>query len=196
MDLGSFGASPRITTMIKLDHTHVLAAFHRYRTDAPQWRKAAIVNTICAALEIHAQLEEEIFYPALRAANSTATVLDKSVPEHDAMRESIAKLRSMDLDSTGYDATLMELMREVLHHVADEETILLPMAEDILAADLRRLGARMNTRRMHLVASRPAELAINTAGAFPVLTLSLAGAAAFALVSVLRPRTRQGRYLS
>jgi iron-sulfur cluster repair protein YtfE (RIC family) len=108
MDLGSFGASPRITTMIKLDHTHVLAAFHRYRTDAPQWRKAAIVNTICAALEIHAQLEEEIFYPALRAANPTATVLDKSVPEHDAMRESIAKLRSMDLDSTGYDATLME----------------------------------------------------------------------------------------
>ncbi|WP_035568329.1 hemerythrin domain-containing protein [Caballeronia sordidicola] len=196
MDLGSFGASPRITTMIKLDHTHVLAAFHRYRTDAPQWRKAAIVNTICAALEIHAQLEEEIFYPALRAANPTATVLDKSVPEHDAMRESIAKLRSMDLDSTGYDATLMELMREVLHHVADEETILLPMAEDILAADLRRLGARMNTRRMHLVASRPAELAINTAGAFPVLTLSLAGAAAFTLVSVLRSRTRQGRNLS
>jgi iron-sulfur cluster repair protein YtfE (RIC family) len=196
MDLGSFGASPRITTMIKLDHTHVLAAFHRYRTDAPQWRKAAIVNTICAALEIHAQLEEEIFYPALRAANPTATVLDKSVPEHDAMRESIAKLRSMDPDSTGYDAALMELMREVLHHVADEETILLPMAEDILAADLRRLGARMNTRRMHLVASRPAELAINSAGAFPVLTLSLAGAAAFTLASVLRSRTRQGRNLS
>lgn len=196
MDLGSFGASPRITTMIKLDHNHVLAAFHRYRTDAPQWRKAAIVNTICAALEIHAQLEEEIFYPALRAANPTATVLDKSVPEHNAMRESIAKLRSMDPDSTGFDATLMELMRKVLHHVADEETILLPMAEDILATDLRRLGARMNTRRMHLVASRPAELAINSAGAFPVLTLSLAGAAAFALVSVLRSRTRQGRYLS
>jgi iron-sulfur cluster repair protein YtfE (RIC family) len=58
MDFESFGASPRITTMIKLDHTHVLAAFHRYRTDAPRWRKAALVNTICAALEIHAQLEE------------------------------------------------------------------------------------------------------------------------------------------
>lgn len=196
MDLGSFGASPRITTMIKLDHTHVLAAFHRYRTDAPQWRKAAIVNTICAALEIHAQLEEEIFYPALRAANPNATVLDKSVPEHDAMRESIATLRSMDSDSTGYDATLMELMREVLHHVAEEETILLPMAEAIVAADLRRLGARMNTRRMQLVASRPAELAINSAGAFPVLTLSLAGAAALALVSVFRSRARQGRNLS
>jgi iron-sulfur cluster repair protein YtfE (RIC family) len=193
MDFESLGVSPRVTTMIKLDHTHVLAAFHRYRTDAPRWRKAALVNTICAALEIHAQLEEEVFYPALRAANPTATVLDKSVPEHDAMRESIAKLRGMDPDATAYDDTLMELMREVLHHVADEETILLPMAEESLAHDLRRLGARMNTRRAQLVASRPAELAINSAGAFPVLTLSLLGAAALALVSALCARTRAPR---
>jgi iron-sulfur cluster repair protein YtfE (RIC family) len=179
--------------MIKLDHTHVLTAFHRYRTDTPHWRKAAIVNTICAALEIHAQLEEEVFYPALRAANPTATVLDKSVPEHTAMRESIARLRGMDPDATAYDDTLMELMREVIHHVADEETILLPMAEESLAHDLRRLGARMNTRRAQLVASRPAELAMNSAGAFPVLTLSLLGAGALALVSALLTRTRAPR---
>jgi iron-sulfur cluster repair protein YtfE (RIC family) len=194
MDLESFGASPRITTMIKLDHTHVLAAFHRYRTDAPHWRKTATVNTICAALEIHAQLEEEIFYPALRAAQPTAVALDTSVPEHEAMRASIAKLRAMDPDATAYDNTLMELMREVLHHVADEETVLLPMAEESLGHDLRRLGARMNTRRAQLVASRPAELAINSAGAFPILTLSLAGAAALALVSVWRTRMRARRH--
>jgi iron-sulfur cluster repair protein YtfE (RIC family) len=174
MNLQSFGLSPRISTMIKLDHAHVLAAFHRYRTDAPRWRKAALVNTICAALEIHAQLEEEIFYPALRAAKPTATVLDKSVPEHNSMRESIAKLRTMDPMTPGYDGTVMELMREVIHHVADEETILLPMAEDVLASELRNLGARMNARRLQLVASRPAELAINSAGAFPILTFSLA----------------------
>ena len=193
MDFESLGASPRITTMIKLDHTHVLAAFHRYRTDAPRWRKAALVNTICAALEIHAQLEEEVFYPALRAANPTAIALDKSVPEHNAMRESIAKLRGMDPDAAAYDDTFMELMREVLHHVADEETILLPMAEESLTHDLRRLGARMNTRRAHLVASRPAELAINSAGAFPILTASLVGAAALAVLSALRARPRAPR---
>jgi hypothetical protein len=65
-------------------------------------------------------------------------------------------------------------MREVIHHVADEETILLPMAEDVLASELRNLGTRMNARRLQLVASRPAELAINSAGAFPILTFSLA----------------------
>jgi hypothetical protein len=185
MDIESFKLSPRITTMIKLDHAHVLAAFHRYRTDAPRWRKAALVNTMCAALEIHAQLEEEIFYPALRAAGPTATVLDKSVPEHDAMRASIANLRTMDPSASEYDDTVMALMREVMHHVADEETVLLPMAEQLLESDLRRLGARMNTRRLHLVANRPAEIAVNSAGAFPVLTLSLAGLAVIALMSAI-----------
>jgi hemerythrin superfamily protein len=193
MDFESFVASPRITTMIKLDHTHVLAAFHRFRTDAPQWRKVAIVNTICAALEIHAQLEEEIFYPALRAARPTALALDKSVPEHDAMREIIEKLRAMEPDAAAYDETLMELMREVLHHVADEETVLLPIAEESLGHDLRRLGARMNTRRAQLVASRPAELAINSAGAFPVLTLAVAGAITLALGSAWHTRNRPPR---
>src|ERR1700712_4359117 len=193
MDFESFGASPRITTMIKLDHTHVLAAFHRYRTDAPHWRKAALVNTICAALEIHAQLEEEIFYPALRAAKPTAIALDKSVPEHNSMRESIAKLRMMAPDRPEYDDTVMELMREVIHHVADEETILLPMAEDVLGADLRRLGAQMNARRLHLVASRPTEIAINSAGAFPILTFSFASLAALALLAASRRISRAPR---
>ena len=183
MNLQSFRLSPRIATMIKLDHTHVLAAFHRYRTDAPHWRKTAIVNTICAALEIHAQLEEEIFYPALRAAKPTAIAIDKSVPEHNAMREHIAKLRAMDPMTPGYDDTVMELMREVIHHVADEETILLPMAEDILASELRRLGARMNTRRLQLVAGRPAEIAVNSAGAFPILALSLASLTLLAVLA-------------
>ena len=110
------------------------------------------------------------------------------------MRESIAKLSAMDPDTPGYDDAVMELMREVIHHVADEETILLPLAEDVLAQDLRRLGARMNTRRAHLVASRPAEIAISSAGAFPIFTLCLAGLAGLALFAATRsfPRVRRG----
>ena len=75
--------SPTITAMIRLDHMHVLTAFHRYHADTAWWRKRAIVNSVCAALEIHAQLEEEIFYPALRGVLSGDQTLDKSRPEHD-----------------------------------------------------------------------------------------------------------------
>ena len=84
---------PTITTMIRLDHTHVVAAFHRYGSETAWWRKRAIVNSVCRALEIHAQLEEEIFYPALARIAPTDETLKKSRPEHDELREVIAKLR-------------------------------------------------------------------------------------------------------
>jgi hypothetical protein len=117
--------SPRITTMIRLDHTHVLAAFHRYSADTAPSRKAAIVNAACGALEIHAKLEE-VFLPSFEKDSITETALDKSVPEHDEMRATIAELGGMSADSPRFDELFMKLMREVIHHVADEETILLP----------------------------------------------------------------------
>jgi hypothetical protein len=110
------------------------------------------------------------------------------------MRDSIAKLRTMDPSTPGYDNTVMDLMREVIHHVADEETILLPMAEDVLARDLRTLGAQMNTRRLQLVAGRPVEIAVNSAGAFPILTFSLAGLALVGLLAAFSriPQVQRG----
>lgn len=87
--------SPSITTMIRMDHTHVMAVFHRYHAEMSWWRKRAIVELACTALEIHAQLEEEIFYPALGEAMAGDERLTKSKPEHDKMREDIAKLRAM-----------------------------------------------------------------------------------------------------
>jgi hypothetical protein len=78
--------SPTITSMIRLDHMHVLAAFHRYHATSPWWRKRAIVNSTCAALEIHAQLEEEIFYPALAAVIVDDPALSKSRPEQNTTK--------------------------------------------------------------------------------------------------------------
>ena len=57
---------PTATNMIRLDHTHVLSTFHQYKASAPARVKKGLVNTICTALEIHAQLEEEIFFPEMR----------------------------------------------------------------------------------------------------------------------------------
>ena len=132
---------PTITNMIRLDHAHVTATFHQYEAGTDPVVKRGLVDHVCLALEIHAQLEEEIFYPALRAVEHDA-VLDKSVPEHDAMRELIGRLRSMEATDAGYDSTFMELMRDVLHHVADEETSLLPQAERLLADRSANSGRR------------------------------------------------------
>ncbi|MDR5763161.1 MULTISPECIES: hemerythrin domain-containing protein [unclassified Caballeronia] len=187
--------SPSITTMIRMDHTHVMAAFHRYHAERAWWRKRAIVELACTALEIHAQLEEEIFYPALSEVMAGDEHLTKSKPEHDKMREDIAKLRSMGPEDAAYDARFMQLMREAMHHVADEETVLLPTAERALASQLSELGMRMTKRRMQLVAQhRPGAIAANTVGTFPLASFALISIGALALAHCLRPASARRRY--
>ena len=167
---------PSAINMIRLDHTHVMATFHQYEVDARPMVKRGLVNTACTALEIHAQLEEEIFYPAVRAVTDNETIR-KSVPEHDEMRRLIGRLREMEPTDDGYDDTFMELMRDVLHHVADEETVLLPEAERLLPERLNELGAAMTRRRLELAVPRSGEIAGNLVRAMPGSTMALVGAA-------------------
>ena len=170
------GLFPNAINMIRLDHTHVLATFHQYDVQSRSSVKQGLVNTACTALEIHAQLEEEIFYPALREVTDNET-LRKSGPEHDEMRRLIGRLREMQPGDAAYDNTFMELMRSVLHHVADEETVLLPEAQRLLSHRLSELGASMTKRRLELAVPRSGEIAGNLVRAMPGSTVALIGAA-------------------
>jgi hemerythrin superfamily protein len=154
--------SPSITNMIRMDHTHVMTTFHQYDAEASPRQKKALAESVCLSLEIHAQLEEEIFYPALRAIAETDAV-SKSVPEHNQMRQLISQLRAIDAGDAKYDEKFFELMNVVMHHVADEETLLLPTAERVLDERLGELGAQMTKRRLQLTAPRTGEIAGNMA---------------------------------
>jgi hemerythrin-like domain-containing protein len=165
--------SPSATAIIRMDHMHVLSTFHSYRIDLPPDKKRMLVDTISLALEIHARLEEEIFYPAMRRHD--AELVEKSVPEHNEMRRLIARLREMQAGDLAFDNTVMELMRDVMRHVADEETILLPDAERVLGDRLNDLGAQMTRRRFELAGPRADQIAVNTVRAFPGTTLVTAG---------------------
>ena len=182
---------PTVTNMIRADHTHVLATFHQYEIDTSPGTKRALIDTICAGLEIHAQLEEEIFYPAMREVAGDAGVVGKSVPEHDEMRRLIARLREMTPGDAEYDRTFMELMRDVMHHVADEETVLLPAAERLIADELGELGAKMTKRRLELSAPRAGEIAGNTLRALPASTMLMGVGAALAGSLLLKRAMRR-----
>lgn len=174
--------TPTITNMIRMDHTHVMAAFHQFTEFRSPNKKQALVDTICLALEIHAQLEEEIFYPALRAVEQDDAILAKSVPEHDDMRRLIGRLRAMMPNDPDYDDTVMELMRTVIHHVADEETVLLPAAERILGKQqLSELGVQMTKRRLKLVKPHAGELAVSHIRSMSGGTVMMLAGAALAL---------------
>ena len=148
---------PSATDMIRADHTRVLAAFHRYAPDLSAREKRGIVDAICLALDVHAQIEEEIFYPALQALDPE--IVAKSLPEHAEVKRLVLALRGMAASDAAFDATVMDLMRKVIHHVADEETTLLPDAERQMPDRLGELGVRMATRRVQLKAPRAGEMA-------------------------------------
>jgi hypothetical protein len=181
--------SPSVTNQIRLDHTHVLTAFHQYEIGSSARVKRGLVDNVCLAIEIHAQLEEEIFYPALRAV-ADSEILRKSTPEHDEMRGLIARLRYMPVDDPVFDDTFFALMRHVMHHVADEETLLLPAAERLLPEQLSPLGAEMTRRRLELAGPRAPEIAGSVARSLSVGAVLAAGSAALAGAHLLtRHRT-------
>jgi iron-sulfur cluster repair protein YtfE (RIC family) len=186
--------SPAATQMIRMDHTHVIGQFHKLAPDLSESVRAAVVRSICAELEIHTQLEEEIFYPALQESGISTPVLDKSVPEHTEIRRLIERVRSLDGQRTAQNNAVNELVNAVLHHMADEETQLLPAAEKFLGPDrLADLGARMTARRIELVKPRAAELAADLAGAAPAKT-ALVTVGALVAGTLLINSLRRGRH--
>jgi len=164
--------NPKATTMIRMDHSHVLALFHRFKADSSVGKKRALVANACLALDVHAQLEEELFYPALREVLAGDATLEKSEPEHNEMRRLIAELRELaaadgPIDGSAFDDKFLDLMRIVIHHVADEETRLLPAAERLLDDRLNQLGGEMIKRRVELLRPHVGELAASTMRSFP-----------------------------
>jgi hemerythrin superfamily protein len=189
---------PDITTMIRMDHSHVSALFHRYKRHASATRKRALISNACLALQVHAQLEEEIFYPALRGVIGEDAVLDKSEPEHNEMRQLIEQLRdSASAEGTGADTgqddTFFDLMRLVMHHVADEETRLLPAAERLMSDRLGALGIEMTKRRIELLKPHAGELVVSSARSFPAgAALLTVGAVAIGAMLWSRGKSRAG----
>ena len=187
MSLFTRQVAPNATAQIRTDHTHVLSIFHHYRLDGRGRDRRALVDSACLALEVHARLEEEIFYPAMRAAgDGEPDRVERNVHEHDRMRELISRLRATSPESPDFDDDFMALMREVIHHVAEEETVMLPDAERRLGPDrLDELGARMMRRRVALTAPHAGELVRDAARVSPtsaavVVAGTLLGAALLA----------------
>jgi hypothetical protein len=115
----------------------------------------------------------------------------------------ISLLRQMEPEARDYDETVAELMRDVMHHVADEETLVLPEAERLLSDQLGDLGMQMTKRRLQLVGPRSGEIALDMgrAASGNTLALALVGLTAMGLLLARRtghldlPRRKLGKTL-
>jgi uncharacterized membrane protein/hemerythrin superfamily protein len=151
-------ASDNAVAMIKADHRRVEELYQRYQhlTDDPAERRV-VVEQLCHELEVHAKLEEDLFYPAVQATLGKAgtDLVDEAVKEHTEMKRLIRQLESSGVADAQFDQTVHLLMRGVQHHVREEEGEMLPQAEQHLGSALEGLGRQMQERKQELLAAMP-----------------------------------------
>jgi hemerythrin superfamily protein len=119
-----------------------------------------LVEIACMELQIHSILEEEIFYPAVRAEIADGDregqdLLNEAEVEHEMVDELIAKLQELEPDDAMYAAYFAVLAEYVKHHVGEEETELFPQVR-AMSLDLQQLAEDMRLRREELFAEMEA----------------------------------------
>ncbi len=147
-------AAPEATRLLADDHREVRALFASYRklasAQAPGDERRPLAEEICTLLTVHAAIEEEIFYPAARAAGVDSDLLDEASVEHASAKSLIAQIRDLEPEAPLYDAKVAVLGEYVDHHAGEEENELFPKCR-AAALDLHDLGARLAARKAELM---------------------------------------------
>jgi hemerythrin-like domain-containing protein len=140
--------------MLKADHQKVRNLFQEYEAASDPRAKREIAEEACVELEMHAQLEENVFYPAVNEETDEGPELVKeSLEEHQTMKALIQALRDMGPDNKAFDTKFKELIRNVEHHVEEEEREMFPLAEEELEEDMEDLLEEMQELKEQLLTS-------------------------------------------
>ena len=135
--------------LLEEDHTQVEDLFEEFEQLENSGEKQELALKICLALRVHAQIEEEIFYPAVRDAVENTDRIDEAIVEHAAAKQLIAEIEEMDAGDELYDAKVTVLNEQVLHHIEEEEDELFPEVESS-GLDLEALGQKLADRKAAL----------------------------------------------
>jgi len=143
-------------SLLSADHAEVKQMFETYRQlvdeNADDEQRGELARNICSMLTVHAEIEEEIFYPAMRENVDDELTLDEAEVEHASARELIEQIEAMDPGDALYDAKVIVLGEYVDHHVQEEENELFPQAEKA-GIDLDDLGAELAGRKRELMST-------------------------------------------
>ena len=140
--------------LLMSDHREVEDLFKQFeKAKEGGGDKAGIVEQICDALSVHAEIEEEIFYPAARDAltEKGEDMLDEAEVEHASIKSLVEQLQDADPDEDLYDAKVKVLCEYVTHHVKEEEGEMFPKVKKT-DLDMEELGAELMERKQELTA--------------------------------------------
>ena len=142
-------AGQDVFELLKADHRRVEELFTRFE-DADKRTKASIAEEALRELQVHAQLEEEIVYPAIRDAIDQDDMMDDAREEHHVAKLLIKELSKMSVGDEEYRAKFKVLGELVRHHVEEEEHEIIPQAEEA-DLDAMALGQEVEQRKEKLM---------------------------------------------
>ena len=135
--------------LLDSDHEKVERLFAEYQSAGSDTsKKSQLAQAICMELTVHATIEEEIFYPALRKAARDNKLVDEAEKEHHEARDLIAQIE----DAAQMDPLMAKLQKAIEHHVQEERQQMFPKARNTAGLDLMALASQMASRKAELMA--------------------------------------------
>ena len=137
--------------LLRADHALVKELFDQFEKARDDARKQSIAARVCLELKIHTQIEDEIFYPALREAlPKQEDLLDEAEVEHESAKALIQQIEDGSPGDERWDAKVTVLGEYVQHHVKEEQNEMFPKARRS-RVDLKELGERLRSRKEQLM---------------------------------------------
>jgi hemerythrin superfamily protein len=143
--------------LLDTDHRAVKRMFKEYeeltssRGRSVAQKKMELARQICHELTVHAQIEEEIFYPALRGALKETDRVAEAEVEHQSAKDLIAQIEAMDAADEMFDAKVTVLGEYVDHHVKEERNEMFPKARAARKLDLVAMREQLMERKEELM---------------------------------------------
>ena len=147
---------PDAIALLKADHRTVESLFEKFEKASGDGTKRRIAEQICLELSIHAQIEEEIFYPAARGVLRDEDLLDEATVEHQGAKDLIAQIEASSPGADLFDAKVTVLGEYVKHHVKEEQNELFPKVRKT-KLDLKAMGEQLQARKMELMGGSAAK---------------------------------------
>jgi len=136
-------------TLLKQDHQQAAQTLQQLvaaEEGAPE--RQQLFNELKQALDVHAHIEETIFYPVLKQEAATREITLEAYGEHQEIKDLLKQLSDTPPEGNAWDNLVSDLKRDIEHHVKEEETEMFPKAQSVLSAQqLQELGARMEQEK-------------------------------------------------
>ena len=148
--------------LLDADHRAVKKLFTEYdelagsKAQGSMIKKATLARTICHELKVHAMIEEEIFYPQVRAAIKDDALLDEADVEHATCKALIAEIEASEPSDPMFDAKVKVLGEYIDHHVGEERNEMFPKARATKKLDLFAIRGQLEIRKESLMADESA----------------------------------------